>query len=120
MDWIESYADKKLFWHITWGDLNELISINGLKQSHDGQVGTGVYCIEAEDYDALDNLMEFLGIDRILNIENLIIIEFVYNGAYEFVPKDLLMYSNEGWCVIRKDIPNVDILRTLSFYDTEY
>lgn len=89
MDWIESHANKKLFWHITLANLNESININGLKQSNDGQVGAGVYCIEAEDYDALDNLMEFLGTDRSLNIEDLRIIKFIYDGAYEFVPKDL-------------------------------
>ena len=120
MSWVKSNAKDKLFWHITSSNLRESINNIGLKQSNSGQVGAGVYCIEAEDYDALDNLMDFLGINRKSKIEDLIIIEFIYTGIYEFVLKDLLMYTNEGWCVIRTDVPSENILRTLSFKDTEY
>lgn len=112
MDWISNKCENKLFWHLTTKNTIEKIKLAGLKKSSMGQNGDGVYCIFAEDYDVLDSLVELFE-QRGLNIDDLIIIEFNYSGDYEFCEKKQLIYSNEGWIVIKENIPSHQINKVI-------
>lgn len=121
MNWISDKCKKKLFWHITSKENIFIIKKNGIKQSEYGQQGKGTYCIEAEDYDALDSVLELIEQREIKQqedyIKNLIVIEFIYSGKYMFCPKNLLVNSNEGWCVIAEDIDSYKIKKIINIKD---
>ena len=117
MDWILSQCIDKMFWHITTKENISKINHEGLKQSFDGQNGKGVYCIETNDYDVLDGIIELMA-QRNISIENLAIIEFSYSGEFEFCKKHNLILANEGWVVIRYDIDTSNIKRIFNVIDS--
>ena len=116
MDWISNNCKNKLFWHVTSKENVATIKTNGIKQSEDGQLGKGLYCIEAEDYDVLDSIIELME-QRGNNVNNLIIIEFKYSGPFIFCPKNLLINSNEGWHMINQDIELRQIQKIINLRD---
>lgn len=109
MSWIEFNCMDKSFWHITYSKNVDSILDKGLLQSNEGQQGKGLYCIEAKDYDVLDSLLELME-EREIDSDKLYVIEFMYSGKYNMYPKDMLIYSSEGWCVINQDINKSNIV----------
>lgn len=116
MSWIECSCEDKIFWHITYNKYLDSILDKGLLQSEDGQQGKGVYCIEAKDYDVLDGILELME-EREVNSNELSVVEFIYSGKYKIHPKDMLILSSEGWCIISKDINKSNILSIASVLD---
>lgn len=116
MSWIEHNCKEKVFWHITYNKYLDSILDKGLLQSKDGQQGKGVYCIEAKDYDVLDGILELME-EREGSSDELSIVEFIYSGEYKIHPKDMLVLSSEGWCMINKNIDKSKILSITSVLD---
>lgn len=107
-------AINKLFWHVTTKDKKTLILKNGIIESDDGNLGSGVYCVETGD---LTSLISVLSLDSFKDngyeLKDLAVVEFKYSGEYQTFKPVMRYYTNEKWIVIKNNISCKEIIRIM-------
>lgn len=103
--------NQKIFWHVTPKYNRKSILKHGIKQSEEGHYGCGVYCIEENDFNSLQIILngEWFRDNEIL-FEDLCVIKFFYDGDIEYFIPTIKNYRDEKWVVIKENVRPTQII----------
>lgn len=116
---------KGIYWHVTPTTHVDSILKTGISVSEDGHFGEGVYCINRNDLNTLQVILNAEWYrDEGIKFEDLSIVEFIYHGnkIESHIPV-MTNYRDEQWILIKSKIHQdciIKILKSEDFIELKY